>query len=229
MQRLTTIMAIYKLSWADVRACTEEGLWNQMIIDSLRRDFSEYCAQAAVRHRHDLLSYPNPPRIRPMQPRIRRCLQFGGELALAALRIRAPHLCLLPSGRPSARPDRRADCRWCGIPDLEYGRHILFCRELPPGLQKSKGKVTEAICRESGMRDITSHDHDDMQSCIMNFEWPHQQPETLKALLVLCRNVINCYAKDVPKWESKSLASFPVRRVRPVRSCTSTTELVEPS
>ena len=79
------------------------------------------------------------------------------------------------------------------------------------------------------MRVITGHDHDDMESCIMNFDWPHQQAKTLKALLVLCRNVINRYAKDVPKWERKSLASFPVRRVRPVHSCASTTELVEPS
>ena len=230
MKRLTTIMEAYKLSWEDVRMCTEEDKWNERISDSLCLDFSEYCAKEATRYQHPLLSWPTDT-MQLMQPRIRQCLQFGGELALAALRIRAPHLRLLPSMRRNQPllPDQRIDCRWCGRPRLEYGRHLIFCHALPSDLRKPREAVIKSISLESGQPVITRPDREAMESYIINFDWPNQREETLKALLILCRNLVNRYAVYVPQWEGKDLAAFPVRRVRPVHSYTSTMENVEPS
>lgn len=208
MRRLTNILEAYKLSWNDVRECLLEEAWTKRVNDSLCRDFNEYCAKAAEHHQHPSLAWDQPT----MRPRIRACLRFGGELAIAALRIRNPQLRLLPSGR-------RGVCRYCRYLDSENGRHLIFCPELPDNLRRIKEEIIQAISDESRVPiQATRRGSSAMESYVINFSWPHQQQQTLKKLLVFCRQLIDQYAAYIPKRESPQLACYPVHRVRPAHS-----------
>lgn len=218
MQRLTGILEHYKLSWDDVRKCQMEENWSKRVNESLCQDFSEYCAKGAAKYQHPSLSWTKPR----MEPRIRSCLRFGGELALAALRIRAPRLRLRPRGDDNS-------CRYCGRPGMEHGRHLIFCPALPQDLREAKERVFEAISTESGLHwQVTRRSQEAIESLIIEFDWPRQNEETLKALLVFCRNLINKYAGATPKWERPELAAYPVHRTRPRRSCSTPAEPVVP-
>ena len=220
MQRLTTIMDTYQLSWADLRDCSDETEWKQRINDSLGTHFSDYCDHEATKYEHPLLKWDEPS----MQPRIRSCLRFGGELAIAALRIRAPRLRLRPY-----RDDDDNSCRYCGRVGLEHGRHLIFCSSLPLKLIRAREAIIDTILDEARLPSRTTRSvHDTIEPHIIEFNWPHQKEETLKALLVFCRNLINQYASFVPHWERAELAAYPVRRIRPRRSCSTPMEPVGP-
>lgn len=225
MQRLTTIMDTYQLSWEDLRDCPDETEWKKRINDNLCNHFSKYCQHEATKYKHPLISWLEPM----MQPRIRSCLRFGGELAIAALRIRAPRLRLRPYRTPAGRRDDNT-CRYCGATHSEHGRHLIFCSSLPPELIRDREIIIDKILTESGLRRrITRSNHDEIEPHIIEFDWPHQSEETLKALLVFCRNLINQYARFDPGWERAQLAAYPVRRTRPRRSCSTPMEPVDPS
>lgn len=216
MPRLTKILETYQLSWEDVRVCMDEERWKKRVIDSLALDFQRYCNEEAERYKHPPLSCHTTP---GMHPRIRQCLRFGGTLALAALRMRCPHLRVLPDHRPHAH----GVCRYCGHGE-ENGRHIFFCPDMPPALRLAKETIIESILTESGLRSqlaITStrKGTNALEPYIINFQWPHQQTKTLKDLLVFCRSLINHYAGYPGSWwrEPHSLDPFPVHRVRPMQ------------
>jgi len=216
MQRLTTIMETYQLSWEDLRDCPDETDWKKRINTSLGHHFSKYCEREATAYQHPLLSWPEPK----MRPRIRSCLHLGGELAIAALRIRAPRLRLRPRSNRH-HPDDNS-CRYCGRVGLEHGRHLLFCPSLPFKLIQEREPIIDAILQESGLRSQVTRSsrsrQDIIEPYLIAFEWPHQNQQTLKALLVFCRNLINQYATFIPRWERAALAAYPVHRTRPRRS-----------
>ena len=212
MRRLTTILETYKLSWDDVRECLLEEAWTKRVNDSLCWDFSQYCATAAEEHHHPSLAWDQPT----MRPRIRDCLRLGGELAIAALRIRSPQLRLLPDGH-------RGQCRYCRYLDMENGNHLIFCPDLPVNLRIMRDEILQSIADESRVPlGATRKGSSAMESYVINFKWPHQQPQTLKRLLAFCRQLIDQYAAYIPDRERNSpeLSSFPVHRVRPAHSVT---------
>lgn len=230
MQRLTTIMETYQLSWEILRDCPEETAWKKRIDDSLGHHFSEYCEREADKYKHPLLSWPKPT----TRPRIRSCLRFGGELAIAALRIRAPRLRLRPRNPRRSQKGEKDDnsCRYCGRAGLEHGRHLLFCPHLPLNLVQQREPIIDTILQESGLRsqiDRSTRSRQDLiEPYLIAFEWPHQNELTLKALLVFCRNLIDQYAAFIPEWERAELSAYPVYRTRPRRSCSTPAEQLAP-
>lgn len=230
MPRLTKILETYQLSWEDLRDCADEEKWKKRVNDSLALDFQRYCNKEAEKYQHPPLSWPTTPAPRP---RIKQCLRYGGDLAIAALRMRCPHLRVLPSHSPS----RHGVCRYCGHSEEngggENGRHIFFCHAMPHALRMARDSIIQSITDESGIAPqhttTTRKGASLIETYVINFHWPRQQPKTLKALLVFCRNLINHYASNVPSWESAKLARFPVRRARPVHRVAQPSSEVESS
>ena len=187
--------------------------------------FEKECKEAAAkdRHNHPLLEFPQANR----RPRIKHVLSLGGDLALAALRMRCPRLRLVPSYIHSDH----GTCRYCGH-GPENGLHLIECPNLPSssydpqdpkkprGLRERRDKILDDISRESGVPIAggTRSRLPVIRKYIIEFAWPNMTPALLKRLLVFCRDLINKYAayKPVDWEESPKLAAFPVHRVRPM-------------
>ena len=207
LHRFTRILETYELSWHDLNVCGDEKAWKWCISEALHLAFARYCQRESQRYNHPLLADAKPT----MKPRIQRCLRIGGELAIVAIRMRSPRLRLLTTFKPTDH----GICRQCGH-GPENGSHIIFCPALPHDLRTTKESIAEAIAREAGVPvTATRKGQDIMKGFIMNFQWPHQSTELLKALLVFCRNLLNKYAACKPQWE-KDLDAYPVRRARPL-------------
>ena len=222
LARYGTLLEKYQLSWDDL--LSEEGQWKQRVNRAIQAAFEAECRDAAGKHNHPLLEFPHANR----RPRIKHVLSLGGDLALAALRMRCPRLRLVPSYN---RRDHGI-CRCCGH-GPENGLHLLECPFLPSspadpndpkkpvGLYERRQMIIDAIGRESGVpvdRRATRRRMDAIQNYMIEFAWPNMTPALLKRLLVFCRDLINKYAAFEPKdWkEPADMASFPVHRVRPV-------------
>ena len=109
-------------------------------------------------------------------------------------------------------------CRYCGKGE-ENGYHLIACPELPDHLRATKQAIADAIAREAGNipHHATRKGNNIISLYIISFDWPHQTQRLLKRLLVFCRNLLNQYAAHKPeKWKEETLASYPVRRVRPL-------------
>ena len=221
LARFTNLLEEYKLKWENL-VC-EEGEWKQRVSKAIQAAFEKECADAAgkLKHNHPLLLFPQANR----RPRIKHVLSLGGDLALAALRMRCPRLRLVPSYN---RRDHGI-CRFCSH-GPENGLHLVMCPSLPSsppdpsdpkkplGLRQRREKILEDISSESKVPKVgaTRNRMGAMQNYIMEFAWPNMTPALLKRLLVFCRDLINKYAACKPTWESAEMASFPVHRVRPV-------------
>ena len=221
MARFTNLLEEYKLKWENL-VC-EKGEWKQRVSKAIQAAFEKECADAAgkLKHNHPLLLFPQANR----RPRIKHVLSLGGDLALAALRMRCPRLRLVPSYN---RRDHGI-CRFCSH-GPENGLHLVMCPSLPSsppdpsdpkkplGLRQRREKILEDISSESKVPKVgaTRNRMGAMQNYIMEFAWPNMTPALLKRLLVFCRDLINKYAACKPTWESAEMASFPVHRVRPV-------------
>jgi hypothetical protein len=207
LHRFTRILETYDLSWHDLNVCGDEKVWKWCISEALYLAFARYCQRESQRYNHPLLADPQPT----MKPRIQRSLRFGGELAIVTIRMRSPRLRLLKTFKPTYH----GICRYCGH-GPENGSHIIFCPDLPHDLRTTKESIVEAVAREARVpATATRKGKDIMHGYIMNFKWPHQSTELLKALLVFCRNLLNKYATYKPQWE-KGLDAYPVRRARPL-------------
>ena len=88
----------------------------------------------------------------------------------------------------------------------------------PLGLHERREKIFQDISREARVPIVgdTRRRMGAIQNYIIEFAWPNMTPALLKRLLVFCRDLINKYAAYEPAWETAEMASFPVRRVRPV-------------
>ena len=131
-----------------------------------------------------------------------------------AIRMRSPNLRLLPSYTPS----NHGCCRYCGIGE-ENGCHLIACPELPDHLRVTKQAIADEIAQQAGIpHHATRKGANVINMYIINFDWRHQSLELLKRLLVFCRNLLNHYAAHKPEnWtRNEKLASYPVRRVRPL-------------
>jgi hypothetical protein len=223
LARYSHLLEEYGLGW-DHMVC-EESEWKKRVNKVMQAAFEKECKEAAAkdRHNHPLLEFPQANR----RPRIKHVLSLGGDLALAALRMRCPRLRLLPSYIHSDH----GTCRYCGH-GPENGVHLIECPGLPSspydphdpkkprGLRERRDKILEDISRESGVPIVggTRSRLPVIRKYIIEFNWPNMTPALLKRLLVFCRDLINKYAAYKPHgWdESPRLASFPVHRVRPV-------------
>ena len=221
MARYSHLLEEYGLGW-DHMVC-EESEWKKRVNKVTQAAFEKECKEAAAkdRHNHPLLEFPQANR----RPRIKHVLSLGGDLALAALRMRCPRLRLVPSYIHSDH----GTCRYCGH-GPENGVHLIECPALPPsppdphdpkkplGLYERRQKIIDDISRECKIPIVgaTRQRLDPIRKYIMQFAWPNMTPALLKRLLVFCRDLINKYAAYEPAWETAEMASFPVRRVRPV-------------
>jgi len=107
---------------------------------------------------------------------------------------------------------------------MENGSHLIFCPDLPVYLRIVRDEIIQSIANESRVPPkATRKGSSAMESYVINFKWPHQQRQTLKRLLVFCRQLIDQYAAFIPEEERRKpdLACFPVHRVRPAHSVTS--------
>ena len=202
---LEKVMSIYKLTWEVVYGYQgDEHEWGKLISKRLYERFAVFCEQAAEKYDHPILADPMP---REDKPRIKAALSHGGELALAALRMRCPSLRM--------RPDREAGkCRYCKK-GRENGRHLLQCMDIPPDLLEARKIILDDI-RQQGGGVKNSHLH--ISDIALRFEWDDIDDSLLKKLLVWCRNMINRYASYIPHWEIEQLPelqAYPVYRVRP--------------
>lgn len=208
LARFGRILEMYGMSWNDLRE--EDKEWKQRVSKAIQAAFARECKEAAGAHCHPWLEYPQPTR----RPRIRHCLRLGGDLALAALRMRCPRLRLVPSYDHIDH----GICRYCRD-GTENGAHLVLCPSLPEPLLSRRDSIVKAIASEARIplgairnRNRTSA----ILDYIMNFAWPNMTDDLLKRLLVLCRDLINKYAAFKPAWEAPEMASYPVHRVRPV-------------
>jgi hypothetical protein len=209
LARFGRLLKEYGLSWEQLRPkeCSEEG-WKQRVSKAIQASFERECKKAAAKHRHPWLEYPQPTK----KPRIHQCLQLGGDLALAALRMRCPRLRLVPS----FQPQDHGKCRFCAD-GPENGAHLIVCPAIPPRLRSSRDSILVAIATQARVpMTATRRGKQAIQDYVMNFSWPNMTIDLLKRLLVFCRNLINQYADFVPVWEPPDMVAFPVRRVRPV-------------
>lgn len=219
---LLTTYADHGLSWAVLNQSSAKKDWEEVVNRALTSAFATYCNESAVRYDHPPIRF-KPPAVpknskstSPMQPYLRHCFEFGGDLACVALRIRHPRLRLLPSFQ---REDHGV-CRCCGYGKRspENGLHLFFCSRidtLRPGLCSIRDDILDAIALES--RHLTTKtrcDRSTLEQYVMDFTWPHQSSDLLKRLLVFCRNLVNAYASYHHDWE-RNLETYPVRRVRP--------------
>ena len=221
LARFSKLLKEYKLTWGHM-VCEEKD-WKQRVSNAIQAAFEQECKEAAAKdqHNHPLLEFPHANR----RPRIKHVLSLGGDLALAALRMRCPRLRLVPSYKHSDH----GTCRYCAH-GPENGLHLLECPGLPSsppdphdpkkplGLYERRKKIFQDISREAKVpiEGATRHRMDAIQNYIMQFAWPNMTPALLKRLLVFCRDLINKYAAYKPAWETAMMASFPVHRVRPV-------------
>jgi hypothetical protein len=201
----------------------EETNWKQRVSNAIQKAFEQECKEAAAedQHNHPLLEFPHANR----RPRLKHVLSFGGDLALAALRMRCPRLRLLPSYKHSDH----GQCRYCWD-GPENGLHLVQCSKLsssrydphdpkkPLGLYQRREKTLEDISREANVPIVvrTRERMEVIYNYIIQFGWPNMTKALLKRLLVFCRDLINKYAAYKPAWETAMMASFPVHRVRPV-------------
>ena len=208
VNRLGDILKKYGLTWE----CLYQSGWVQKdfyaeVTRRIAKHFADYCQKAAEQYDHPLLAYSSPPR--KDSPRIKGALRLGGELAVAALRIRCPSLRL--------RPDRNVPgrCRYCSK-GRENGRHLMVCPDIPPDLLQARIDILSSIQQDSGSWIRPSPYF--LADLALSFEWRGVDNSSLKRLLVWCRNMINRYADYVPAWELEQfpqLAAYPVFRVRP--------------
>ena len=188
--------------WNDIKG------WKKKVSDAIQAAFEKECKEAADRYNHQWLEYHEPVK----QPRIRHALRWGGELALAAIRMRSPRLRLLPSCK---RTDHGL-CRYCAT-GPENGAHLIICPALPLDLRSNRDSIIEAIVSQAGVPvSATRRGKLAIQDYVMHFSWPNQTDDLLKRLLVFCRNLINKYAAFKPAWETPNMEGYPVHRVRPV-------------
>ena len=208
LARYARLLADYGLTWEDLRKESGEASWKKKVTDAVYADFMRECKKAADRYRHPWLEYPFPTK----KPRFRHCMVFGGDLALAALRLRCPRLRLLPS----RQPHDHGTCRYCAT-GPENGAHLIICHALPPDLCSSRDSIFKAIAAQANVpMTATRRGKHAIQDYIMNFAWPNMTTSTLKCLLVFCRNLINKYAAFKPDWEAPDMVAYPVHRVRPI-------------
>jgi hypothetical protein len=210
LARYGMVLAMYGFSWEDLRDRNDEG-WNMKVTDAIHTAFEEDCRAAAEKYHHPWLEYPAPAK----EPRMRHCLRFGGDLALACLRMRSPRLRLVPSYKPTDH----GVCRYCKE-GPENGAHLILCDSMPSAIRSSRDRIIDAICDQAGLprrvrRVATRRGKQAIQDYIMTFSWPNMTNDLLKQLLVFCRNLINKYADFKPDWESPEMEAYPVRRVRP--------------
>jgi hypothetical protein len=221
LARFSNLLEEYQLSWRHM-VC-EEAEWKQRVSNAIQKAFEQECKEAAAKdqHNHSLLEFPHANR----RPRLKHVLSFGGDLALAALRMRCPRLRLLPS----FKHNDHGICRYCGH-GPENGLHLVMCPSLPSsppgpldpkkplGLHERREKIFQDISREANVRieGATRQRMEVIQKYIIQFGWPNMTNALLKRLLVFCRDLINKYAAYKPNWETATTASFPVHRVRPV-------------
>jgi hypothetical protein len=113
---------------------------------------------------------------------------------------------------------------------MENGNHLIFCPDLPVNLRIMRDEIIQSIADESRVPlKATRKGSSAMESYVINFKWPHQQRQTLKRLLVFCRQLIDQYAAYIPDRERRpELACFPVYRVRPAHSVPSLDRLDSP-
>ena len=198
--RIGDILWKYRKTWKDVYEFGHEEGWSKTVLELLGRRFAAYCQQAAEQYDHPILAYSGVP---APQPRIKRALRFGGELAVAAIRMRSPSLRLRPAHDHGL-------CRYCKE-GRENGRHLLECNAIPEDLWRTREAFLEEIrCGDTSRIRVIDN--------ALSFNWRLMENEQLKRLLVWCRNMINRYASYVPEWElveAPELAAYPVRRVRP--------------
>jgi len=221
LARFSNLLEEYKLSWGHMDC--EETNWKQRVSNAIQKAFEQECKEAAAedQHNHPLLEFPHANR----RPRLKHVLSFGGDLALAALRMRCPRLRLLPSYKHSDH----GQCRYCWD-GPENGLHLVQCSKLPSsrydphdpkkplGLYQRREKILEDISREANVPIVvrTRERMEVIYNYIIQFGWPNMTKALLKRLLVFCRDLINKYAAYKPDGETATLASFPVHRVRPV-------------
>ena len=205
--RLGSILSENGLSWEVVyQFIGGEEDWHKKVKEQICQRFERYCQEAANEYKHPLLAFHEP---RSDQPRIKIALRFGGELAVAALRMRCPSLRLRP-GRDQGK------CRYCGR-GRENGRHLLVCKDIPPDLLASRIDILDSIKCQSGSVGLSSLAASDLA---LSFNWRHMESSLLKRLLVWCRNMINKYAAFIPEWERQAypkLVDYPVHPARPRR------------
>lgn len=208
LARYGNILATYGMSWEDLRNWNDTKGWKKKVSDAIQAAFEKECKEAADRYNHQWLEYREPVK----QPRIRPALRWGGELALAAIRMRSPRLRLLPSCK---RTDHGL-CRYCAT-GPENGAHLIICPALPLDLRSSRDSIIDAIVSQAGVpMSATRRGKLAIQDYVMHFSWPNQTDDLLKRLLVFCRNLINKYAAFKPTWETPNMEGYPVHRVRPV-------------
>jgi hypothetical protein len=215
LARYGSILTEYGLSWEDLRKGGDgedynegEKIWKVKVGKAIQAAFEKDCKRAAAKYRHPWLEYRHPTK----QSRMHHCLKLGGDLALAALRMRNPRLRLVPS----YQPHDHGKCRYCAN-GPENGAHLIICPELPSELSSSRDYILEAIMKQANVpMTATRRGKKAIQDYVMTFTWPMQTDGLLKRLLVFCRNLINKYAAFKPAWESSDLDAFPVHRVRPV-------------
>jgi hypothetical protein len=206
--RLGDILKEYSLTWEVVYQYQggEDG-WAKEISKRLGKRFADYCKEAASEYDHPTLAFAEPPR--KDTPRIKRALRVGGELAVAALRMRCPSLRLRPDR------DRLSRCRYCER-GRENGRHLLQCLHVPTDLLEARTDILNSIKKQSGNHRISSLAV--AADLALSLDWRLMDDIMLKRLLVWCRNMINRYADFVPQWETDQLPqleAYPVHRIRP--------------
>ena len=156
-----------------------EAEWKQRVSNAIQKAFEQECKEAAAKdqHNHSLLEFPHANR----RPRLKHVLSFGGDLALAALRMRCPRLRLLPS----FKHNDHGICRYCGH-GPENGLHLVMCPSLPSsppgphdpkkplGLYERRKKIFQDISREAKVpiEGATRHRMDAIQNYITQFAWP---------------------------------------------------------
>jgi hypothetical protein len=202
LHRLAQVLKVYGLTWEAVYQYQGgQSSWYEEVSKRLSERFGAYCNAAAEQYDHPILAFDGPS---PKDtPRIKRALRMGGELAVAALRMRCPSLRL--------RPDHgHGRCRYCKK-GRENGRHLLQCQAIPQDLLAARLGILDSIKVESWSKGISSLAAADLA---LSFNWRSMDDSTLKRLLVWCRNMINRYADFVPEWEV-ALEAYPVYRVRP--------------
>ena len=145
--RLGEIMKMYKLTWESVYQYRgNDKDWSTFVSERVSKRFEDYCEEAAREYDHPLLA---TSALAKDNPRIRPALRLGGELAVAALRIRCPTLRLRPD-----RNYRQHRCRYCKK-GRENGRHLLVCQDIPQDLLQARIAVLDEIRQQNGVRGLS--------------------------------------------------------------------------
>lgn len=152
-------------------------------------------------------------------------LYVPGDLARAGIRFRAPYLRFHP--RDPYAP--RASCKWCGAYDLEYGHHLVRCRQAPPRVRALRDRALRQIQQDVQLDAPARHDSEDNLRRLFDLcwvgkcEWRRSRPDrgtqpsesALKAALLYMREAINTYSEATAGGRTNPVWTLPRYVVAP--------------